>query len=80
MRDLFSEVLSIVEDDVIWLNDAARHYGTIASRPGDAEKPTWDLLAAVYQERARFHQALAEKMRSQVQLTQPNISDEHSSA
>jgi hypothetical protein len=78
VKDLMEEVLSIVEGDVNWLDRAAEHFESFASRTDGAEKPTLELLTAVYRERAGFQQALAEKMRRQMQLTQPDISDEHS--
>jgi len=56
------------------LEDAARHFESFRSDQHDAnEKAEWELLAAVYRERAGFHQVLAEKMRSQIQLTQLDI-------
>jgi hypothetical protein len=73
VSELFKEVLSIVECEVRWLEHAAQPYELFGGERRDAEKPAWDLLAAVYRDRARFHQALAAKMRGQIQLTPPDI-------
>ena len=67
MADLFEEVLALVEDNVKWLDDAARHF---ASRPGNPE--TCDLLAAAYEERARIHERMGERMRREGRLTMPD--------
>jgi hypothetical protein len=65
MEELFREALSLIEDDVNWLRDAAQHCEDLASKLREEEKPKWRLVAAVYHERADVHKRLAEKMRQQ---------------
>lgn len=62
MRDGF-ELLSLVEEDIQWLSDAAKRFDELASQLDEPEKSKWGLLAAVYQERVEVHQELVEKLR-----------------
>ena len=61
MRDGF-ELLLLVEEDIKWLGDAAKRFDELASQLDEPEKSKWGLLAAVYQERAKVHQELVEKL------------------
>jgi hypothetical protein len=65
MEELFREALSLIEDDVNWLHDAAQHCNDLASKLGEEDKTKWRLVATVYHERADMHSQLAEKMRQQ---------------
>jgi hypothetical protein len=56
MNDLVKEVFSLVESDARWLNDAAQYFEEYASELNDGEKAKWELLAAVYRERAQLSQ------------------------
>jgi hypothetical protein len=70
LGELVDELLSTIEDDVQWFNDAARHYEKLAASKLDRlEKSQWNLLATVFRERARHHEDLAKKMRTDEQLT-----------
>jgi hypothetical protein len=56
MSDLLNEVFSLMESDARWLNDAAQYFEDYANQLNDGEKPKWELLAAVYRERAQVSQ------------------------
>jgi hypothetical protein len=56
MNDLLKEVFSVVESDSRWFNDAAQYLEDYANQLNDGEKPKWELLAAVYRERAQLIQ------------------------
>jgi hypothetical protein len=63
MNELLKEALSLAEGDARWLEDAAQYFEDYASQLSDAEKAKWQLLAAVYRERAHACQGLAGKAR-----------------
>jgi hypothetical protein len=63
MEELFKELLSFVEGDAKWWDDAAQHCERLAIKLSDEEKAKWELLAAVYHERAKVHRELVGKMR-----------------
>ena len=63
MEKLLKEVLSFVEGDVRWWDEAAQHVEELASGLPAAERTKWDLLAAVYRERARAHTDLVGSVR-----------------
>jgi len=62
MNELLTEALSLVEGDARWLDDVARYFEDYASQLGDGEKAKWELLAAVYRERAWLNQMAVEKV------------------
>jgi hypothetical protein len=63
MENLLKEVLSFVEGDSRWWEDAARQCNELASKLSPVEKAKWDLLCAVYYERAKAHRELVTKIR-----------------
>jgi hypothetical protein len=63
MEDMLQEVLTFVEGDARWWDEAAQHVEDLASGLPEAERVKWDLLAAVYQERARAHTELVGSLR-----------------
>ncbi|HWO32653.1 MAG TPA: hypothetical protein VNO32_27975 [Candidatus Acidoferrum sp.] len=63
MDQLLNEVLSFVEGDVRWWDEAAQRVEELASGLPEAERAKWDLLAAVYRERAQAHTELAGSVR-----------------
>ena len=63
MEELLKEVLSFVEGDARWWDEAAQHVEELAIGLAEAKRTKWDLLAAVYHERAKAHRDLAERVR-----------------
>ena len=63
MEDMLKEVLTFVEGDARWWDEAAQHVEDMASNLPEIEKPKWQLLAVVYHERAKAHRELVEKAR-----------------
>jgi hypothetical protein len=63
LEELLKEVLSFVEGDVRWWDEAAQHVEELASGLPEAEKTKWQLLAAVYRERAQAHTELVGSVR-----------------
>ena len=63
MQQPLKEVLSLAESSAEWLDDAARHFEKFAAQLHDVEKAQWQLLAAVYREKAQAIQSEAEKVR-----------------
>jgi len=63
LEELLKEVLSFVEGDVRWWDEAAQHVEELASGLSEAERTKWGLLAAVYHERARAHTQLVGRVR-----------------
>ena len=53
MEELLKEVVSFVEGDVRWWEEAAQHAEELASNLPEAQKTKWQLLPAVYRERAQ---------------------------
>jgi hypothetical protein len=64
MQQPLEEVLSFVESNATWLEDAAQHFEQFAAQLHDAEKAQWRLLAAVYREKAQAIQSEAERVRA----------------
>lgn len=63
MDGLLKEVLSFVEGDVRWWDEAAQHVEELTRGLPEAERTKWDLLAAVYHERAKAHTELVGRAR-----------------
>jgi hypothetical protein len=63
MEDLLKEVLAFAEGTGKWLNEAAQHFENLAAQLAEDEKPKWQLLAAVYRERAHMGGGLIAKTR-----------------
>jgi hypothetical protein len=63
LEELLKEVLSFVEGDVRWWDEEAQRVEELASGLPEAERVKWDLLAAVYHERARAHSELVGSVR-----------------
>jgi hypothetical protein len=63
LEELLKEVLSFVEGDVRWWDEAAQHVDELASGLPGAERAKWQLLVAVYHERARAHTELVGSVR-----------------
>ena len=55
MKEHLQEALSLIETDVKCLQDAAKHIEELASKLDPKEQVKWDLIAAVYRERAKLH-------------------------
>ncbi|HWO33422.1 MAG TPA: hypothetical protein VNO32_31880 [Candidatus Acidoferrum sp.] len=63
MKELLTEALSLVEAEASWLHAAALYFEQHASKLIEDEKAEWQLLAAVYRERAQASQIAVEKVR-----------------
>ncbi|HWO35436.1 MAG TPA: hypothetical protein VNO32_42125 [Candidatus Acidoferrum sp.] len=63
MDPLLNEVLSFVEGDVRWWDEAAQHVKELAIGLPEAERTKWDLLSTVYHERAKAHTELVGSVR-----------------
>jgi hypothetical protein len=63
MEPTLKEILSLAESNAKWLDDAAHHFEHFAVQLHDVEKAQWQLLAAVYREKAQAIQSEAEKVR-----------------
>jgi hypothetical protein len=56
VREHLQEAFSLIETDVKCLQDAAQHIEELASALDSKERAKWDLVAAVYRERAKLHE------------------------
>ena len=63
MEELLREISSFVEGDVRWWDEAAQHVEELACNLPEAEKAKWQVLAAVYRERAQARTELAGSVR-----------------
>jgi CHAD domain-containing protein len=63
LEELLKEVLSFVEGDVRWWDEAAQHVEELARALPESKRTKWNLLAAVYHERAKAHTELVETVR-----------------
>jgi hypothetical protein len=63
LEELLKEVLSFVEGDASWWDKAAQHVEELASGLPESEQAKWQLLAAVYRERAKAHTELVARIR-----------------
>jgi hypothetical protein len=50
LEELLNEVLSFVEGDTRWWDEAAQHVEELASSLTEVEQAKWRLLVAVYHE------------------------------
>ena len=64
MSEQLQEALSVIQTDVKWLEDAAKHVEELASRLDSRERAKWRLIAAVYYERAKLHTDLLNRLSS----------------
>jgi hypothetical protein len=63
LEELLKEVLSFVEGDVRWWDEAAQHVEELANALPELQRTKWNLLAAVYHERAKAHRDLVASVR-----------------
>jgi hypothetical protein len=63
MNERLKEALSSAGVDARWLNDAAQYFEAYASQLNDDERGKWQLLAAIYRERAQICQRVTGEMR-----------------
>ncbi len=63
MEELLKEVLSFVEGDARWWDEAAQHVEELTNGLPEAQQAKWQLLVAVYHERARAHTELVARVR-----------------
>jgi hypothetical protein len=64
---LSEEILSLVESDTRFWNDAAQRCEHVAGTVGDErEKREWELMAAVYRERVNIHAVFVAKLRERL--------------
>jgi hypothetical protein len=63
LEELLEEVLSFVEGDARWWDEAAQHVEELASGLPEAQQAKWQLLVAVYHERAKAHTELVGNVR-----------------
>jgi hypothetical protein len=77
LDQLLNEVLSFVEGDIRWWDEAAQHVEELTSGLPEAERRKWQVLVAVYRERAQAHTELYSRERSEMvwRLTQTGISE-----
>jgi len=66
MSEQLQEALSLIRTDVKCLEDAARHIEELASKLDPKEKVKWDLVAAVYRERATLHRDMLRHLSDRV--------------
>jgi hypothetical protein len=59
---LLREVVSFVQGNAKWWDDAAQHLDDIARNLADHERRKWRLVAACYQERAQLHRDLVARV------------------
>jgi hypothetical protein len=62
METLLREVVSFVQGNAQWWDDAAQHLDDIARNLADHERRKWRLVAACYQERAQLHRDLVARV------------------
>jgi hypothetical protein len=64
---LSEEILSLIESDTRFWNDAAQRCEHVAGTVGDErEKREWELMAAVYRERVNIHAVFVAKLRERL--------------
>ena len=62
METLLREVVSFVQGNAKWWDDAAQHLDDIARNLADHKRRKWRLVAACYQERAQLHRDLVARV------------------
>jgi len=62
VRETLREVVSFVQGNAKWWDDAAQHLDDIARNLADRERRKWQLVAACYQERAQLHRDLVARV------------------
>ena len=66
-RSLSDEILSLIESDTRFWNDAADRCEHVAGTVADErEKREWELMAAVYRERVSIHAVFVAKLRERL--------------
>ena len=64
---LSDEILSLIESDTRFWNDAAQRCAHVAGTVADErEKREWELMAAVYRERVEMHAVFVTKLRERL--------------
>jgi hypothetical protein len=64
---LSDEILSLIESDTRFWNDAAQRCEHVAGTVTDErEKREWELMAAVYRERVKMHAVFVEKLKERL--------------
>jgi hypothetical protein len=63
VEDLVKEVLSFIEGDAKWWEDAARQCCELSNNLPPDDRAKWHLLCAVYGERAQAHRELVKSVR-----------------
>lgn len=58
--------MSFVDSDAKWFDDAAQHMKEVATKLDAVEKAKWEVLVAVYNERAKTHRELAARIRQRL--------------
>jgi hypothetical protein len=71
MEDAQARLLLLVEEDARCWDEAALLWESFANLIPDATKAEYDLVCAVYRERAKLHRDAAAKARSAGAATQP---------
>jgi hypothetical protein len=64
MQQPLKEILTLAESNAKWLDDAAHHFEQFAAQLHDVEQAKWELLAAVYREKAQAIQSETAKVRA----------------
>ena len=80
MEDLLKEVLTFAEGTGRWLNEAAQHFEILAAQLAAEEKAKWQLLAAVYRERAQISGSLMAKTRESLAAGEAEMSESQESS
>jgi hypothetical protein len=67
MDKLLKDVLSLAESNATWIETPAEHFEHLAVQFREEEKAQWQLLAAVYREKAQAIQSEADKVRASLE-------------
>jgi hypothetical protein len=79
MEDLLKEVLTFAEGTGRWLHEAAQHFENLAAQLAADERAKWQLLAAVYRERAQNGENLMAKTRESLAAGNVELSESQES-
>jgi hypothetical protein len=63
VEDLLKEVVSFIEGDATWWDDAAQQCQSLGKNLSEEDQSKWQLLCAVYCERAQAHRELVKSIR-----------------